>query len=291
MLYLQNQPGHFKQDCPKRNARPAQDFNDRVCFQCNQTGHFVKDCPEKEPVIIAEKPQQLCYLCNNPGHLKQDCPNKKESQASKIQCYHCDKLGHVKRDCPELPNDYRSSPVRETGTRKRINEKDKATMSAEEHWPVLSKEPEVKSKFNQPILSTGPSSGVNPAASSPSEKANTTQTNGMESNHMNSRVGYDRRDMRETRAPFPPFIDTHCHLEYVFERYNHTGTFSDFMKDWRYPANFDGCIASFCDPAAFSSFGMWSDLLAESSKKVWAAFGIHPHNADSASASLFLCVI
>lgn len=74
-------------------------------------------------------------------------------------------------------------------------------------------------------------------------------------------------------------MDTHCHLEYVFERYKHKGSFSDFAKERNYPENFDACIASFCDPAAFSSFGLWSELLAEPESKVWASFGIHPHNA------------
>ena len=68
-------------------------------------------------------------------------------------------------------------------------------------------------------------------------------------------------------------------MEYVFERYGHHGSFSAFAKEKNYPENFDGCIASFCDPAAFSSFGMWPELLAEMESKVWAAFGIHPHNA------------
>lgn len=81
------------------------------------------------------------------------------------------------------------------------------------------------------------------------------------------------------RKPLPPFVDTHCHLEYVFERYEHQGSFANFRNKWNYPKNFDGCIASFCDPAAFSSLGIWSQLLSEEDSGVWASFGIHPHNA------------
>ncbi len=79
------------------------------------------------------------------------------------------------------------------------------------------------------------------------------------------------------KTNFPPFIDTHCHLEYVFDRYRHQRSFKAFTETNRYQQNFDGCISTFCDPAAFSSFGVWQDLLKESN--VWGAFGIHPHNA------------
>jgi TatD DNase family protein len=81
------------------------------------------------------------------------------------------------------------------------------------------------------------------------------------------------------KQPLPPFVDTHCHLEYVFERYEHRGSFNSFKSEYNYPRNFDGCIASFCDPAAFSSLGIWPDLLSEANSGVWASFGIHPHNS------------
>ena len=83
----------------------------------------------------------------------------------------------------------------------------------------------------------------------------------------------------EKRKPshFPPFIDTHCHLDYVFDRYHHHGTFGNFANRLSYPTNFEGCISTFCDPAAFSSLGAWRELLSE--PNVWGTFGIHPHNA------------
>lgn len=74
------------------------------------------------------------------------------------------------------------------------------------------------------------------------------------------------------------FIDTHCHLEYVFERFKHQGSFADFMAEHSYPETYEGCITTFCDPTAFSpSFGIWQDLLSE--WNVWGTFGTHPHNA------------
>lgn len=89
-----------------------------------------------------------------------------------------------------------------------------------------------------------------------------------------------------------PFIDTHCHLEYLYERYRHEGSFPDFCARLKYPANFEGCISSFCDPAAFSSFGSWEELLKQD--KVWGTFGIHPHNAqyynDKLEAKINTCL-
>ena len=82
---------------------------------------------------------------------------------------------------------------------------------------------------------------------------------------------------KRKQSHFPPFIDTHCHLDYVFDRYHHHGTFKDFADRLSYPTNFEGCISTFCDPAAFSSLGAWRELLSE--PNVWGTFGIHPHNA------------
>jgi TatD DNase family protein len=84
-------------------------------------------------------------------------------------------------------------------------------------------------------------------------------------------------EKKRKQSHFPPFIDTHCHLDYVFDRYHHRGTFNGFTNRLSYPTNFEGCISTFCDPAAFSSIGAWRELLSE--PNVWGTFGIHPHNA------------
>ena len=82
-----------------------------------------------------------------------------------------------------------------------------------------------------------------------------------------------------------PFLDTHCHLEYVLERFRHDGSFATFREKLLYPDNFDGCIASFCDPAGLSgSLSLRDSLLQED--KVWAAFGLHPHHARHYSEGL-----
>lgn len=80
------------------------------------------------------------------------------------------------------------------------------------------------------------------------------------------------------------FIDTHCHLEYVFERMRHAGNFEDFKSKHHFPDLFEGCITTFCDPAAFSSFGLWEELLSQ--RNVWGTFGCHPHNAQYYNESL-----
>lgn len=74
------------------------------------------------------------------------------------------------------------------------------------------------------------------------------------------------------------FVDTHCHLEYVFERMRFTGSFAKFKTKFNFPDKFEGCVTTFCDPAAFSSFGLWEDLISQNN--VWGTFGCHPHNAQ-----------
>ena len=87
-------------------------------------------------------------------------------------------------------------------------------------------------------------------------------------------------------------IDTHCHVDAVFERAHHTGTYEDFSHLFHFPPNVRGCISSFSDPSSFSSFGIWESLLEE--KGVWGTFGVHPHNAkyynDELEAKVISCL-
>ena len=84
-------------------------------------------------------------------------------------------------------------------------------------------------------------------------------------------------------SKFPRYLDTHCHVEYLLERHR-LSSYADMSLKFCYPSNFDGCITSFCDPAAFSSFGCYKELLEEDN--VWASFGMHPHHACSFSPLL-----
>lgn len=82
-----------------------------------------------------------------------------------------------------------------------------------------------------------------------------------------------------------PVYDTHCHLDFVFERFKHNNTsFKDFQNRFPFPDNFKGCITSFSDPTAFSSFGIWSELLTQDG--IWGTFGMHPHHAKYYNANM-----
>ncbi|XP_078270539.1 putative deoxyribonuclease TATDN2 [Rhinoraja longicauda] len=75
------------------------------------------------------------------------------------------------------------------------------------------------------------------------------------------------------------FVDTHCHLDFLFSKLSFQGTFANFMKlyDSTFPAEFHGCITDFCDPRCLVRRNLWEHLLEE--PLVWGAFGCHPHFA------------
>lgn len=103
---------------------------------------------------------------------------------------------------------------------------------------------------------------------------------GRKNGRNNSVTGY--KIYEDTRA-LPPYIDTHCHLEYLMERYS-LDSYDKLQKQFHYPDNFSGCITSFCDNAAFSSLGCWEELLSVA--HVWGSFGIHPHHARHFNQSI-----
>ncbi|KAL5251937.1 hypothetical protein ACHWQZ_G014917 [Mnemiopsis leidyi] len=74
-----------------------------------------------------------------------------------------------------------------------------------------------------------------------------------------------------------PFIDSHCHIDYLFVRERNFGTFASYVESKDFPKNFSGCVANFCDPPAWGEYQMYEDILTEDG--VWGAFGLHPHNA------------
>ena len=88
----------------------------------------------------------------------------------------------------------------------------------------------------------------------------------------NSSYGYDYKHYDI------PVYDTHCHIDFVFNRFGHSGwSFKEFRSKYSFPANFKGCIGSFSDPASISSMGIWEELLEQDG--IWGTFGIHPHQA------------
>ncbi|KAL3852750.1 hypothetical protein ACJMK2_016367 [Sinanodonta woodiana] len=76
------------------------------------------------------------------------------------------------------------------------------------------------------------------------------------------------------------YIDSHCHLDFLFKRSGFKGTFTQFreLNKHAFPKTYEGCVAVFCNPASFKpTGGLWMDVGAE--EDVWLAFGCHPKMA------------
>ncbi|XP_071510368.1 uncharacterized protein [Diadema antillarum] len=92
------------------------------------------------------------------------------------------------------------------------------------------------------------------------------------------RSSLESDDILEVQYPFSDvdYIDSHCHIDLLYQRYNYKGTFSKFTSTNKFPTNFAGCVAIFCYPVNFSSgYNLANDLLRE--PNVWGSFGCHPH--------------
>ena len=66
-----------------------------------------------------------------------------------------------------------------------------------------------------------------------------------------------------------PFIDSHCHLDRLFNLTHYRGTFSQFKLENNVPKNF-GCVANFCDPGD-EWWGLHEALIEED--RVWGTYG------------------
>ena len=258
--------GHVKRDCPHlRSAGFPDSVSKKTCYHCNRVGHIIRDCPMVGSDGFADESTKTCYHCNERGHFKRDCPHLESgsfsdgysmSSGTQKTCYNCNEYGHVKRECPYLENlCYHCS---ERGHMKR-------------DCPLLE-----DGSFTE---SEGRQSGSTKVCYHCNERGHVKRDCPLlKSDHsaqpQDSVLGLDQ----ELMDLAIPFIDTHCHLDYVFERASHSGTFGSFIEQYGYPKSFGGCITMVCDPAAFSSFGLWKELLEEGN--VYGAFGIHPHHAQ-----------
>ena len=176
-----------------------------------------------------------------------------------IVCYTCGETGHTKRNCPSTVRSKLNSGKR---TVKCYYCQDEGHVQM--NCPVKFAEQEsLQESGKGHLISTTYISGKGKEA----EKAQTY--------YLQSLLELSYLIKEDTH-----YIDTHCHLEYVFERHHLIITqsaFKEFMYANQYPSGFDGCISTFCDPTAFSSLGAFEQILKDD--KVWATFGIHPHNS------------
>ncbi|KAH9504830.1 hypothetical protein Btru_062064 [Bulinus truncatus] len=80
------------------------------------------------------------------------------------------------------------------------------------------------------------------------------------------------------------FIDSHCHIDLLYQRLNISNTpFKNFREENAdyFPANYEGCIAIFCNPRTFSAENSQENIvnLLSTEDDVWFSFGCHPKSA------------
>lgn len=63
---------------------------------------------------------------------------------------------------------------------------------------------------------------------------------------------FDEKEL-QLKSFAPGFIDTHCHLDFLFERLKHNGSYSKFREDTKdpFPVSYEGCVTIFCKPWTF----------------------------------------
>jgi hypothetical protein len=65
------------------------------------------------------------------------------------------------------------------------------------------------------------------------------------------------RFLNKCRSYKGSYIDSHCHLDFLFNRSGFGGTWTKFKKNNAdtMPYNFEGCVAVFCHPSSFRQDG------------------------------------
>ncbi|CAK8672088.1 unnamed protein product [Clavelina lepadiformis] len=79
-----------------------------------------------------------------------------------------------------------------------------------------------------------------------------------------------------------PFIDTHCHVDFLFKRISYYQSFTEYMDEafFQFPSNFEGMIADWCQPSLYSRARPVLTL-NDPNVSVWGAFGCHPHHVET----------
>ena len=185
---------------------------------------------------------------------------KDQGSPREIICYSCREKGHTKKNCPSL---VKSKPTKGKSANKNVIK----CYYCQDEGHVQANCP-LKFAMQVSLQEAGQGSMVTP----PTRKEGAEKTQAF---YFQSLF-----NLLEVVSDGAHYIDTHCHLEYVFERYHVFASehaFKEFMLANQYPSGFDGCISTFCDPTAFSALGAFDQILKD--EKTWATFGIHPHNS------------
>ena len=96
---------------------------------------------------------------------------------------------------------------------------------------------------------------------------------------------------------FSGLIDTHCHLDFLFDRLRlqkgeKFSTFRAFKQEYIQEfseKSFSGCIAVFCEPQKWGKYGYEDALLTD--HDVWCTFGVHPHHSDDFDTEVYLTLL
>lgn len=262
-----------------------------------------------------------CFLCGEKGHKKRDCPyqdfgtTKQQAKGRGIDQNGYKQQGETKKMYPTDKQMHPATTVRDTteaaeSKARQVDEKDDTQQLGIEGTQAVLTHPtgsrdvldDKRPQKQHPGKSTDTSA---PSLGDSVQDKNTQryQSGQGSTPDKNDRQMVQNRDRRYTRnsgrngnlfsefAALPNYVDTHCHLEYVLER-SYLNRYGDLKKKFGYPDNFRGCITSFCDPPAFSSFGLWQELLEEDG--VWGTFGIHPRHAraytDKIEETMIACL-
>jgi len=69
-----------------------------------------------------------------------------------------------------------------------------------------------------------------------------------------SEVNWSQKFKARYEAIMTPYIDSHCHLDFLFKRSGFSGSFAKYRRcnANTYPSCFSGCIAVFCNPKMWS---------------------------------------
>ena len=308
VCWMCGQLGHISKKCPNKAIR-----RDLKCFNCGCLGHFKKDCPSLQHSRSGQnhttrfKKQEECHKGTKKPAVFDTEPNTGQCKPdiNSTSGIHIDPavqngmiVSQTSSICQSSDQSIESSSSikSETALTKTNNEK---SLLVDKSESTSDKTPQVIDT----TVKIDKCNGIHPSIDSnlPAARKKQTVPHEEETGLLNlsddlftdsrdrnkshehnrykssrSQKNYSEFNFYETFSALPSFVDTHCHLEYLMERLR-INSFNELSHMFQYPFNFDGCISSFCDSGAYSTFSCCDELLAE--PKVWASFGFHPHHA------------